>query len=199
MDWKVLLIGGHSGTGKTVVARHLTQHFGVGLAEVDDFRLVLERMSTPSQLPALHKMTTVESEDKSPVERCATLITVGQTVSYALEIVVANHVATNTPMILEGDGIIPSFAAQRVFANLDVESAVRAVFIIEDNEERLFENATTRGRGFTQLSLARQQSQVHQSWLYGQWLKQEAIQHGVPVVSPLPWETLAERIIAYCV
>ena len=33
--WKVLLFGGNSGAGKTVISRWLAKRFGVGLAEVD--------------------------------------------------------------------------------------------------------------------------------------------------------------------
>ncbi len=194
--WKVLLIGGHSGVGKTVVARQLAHLFGVALAEVDDFRLVLERMTTPEQQPALHALLAAGSgTDQSPTAVCDSLITVARVVSHALEIVVANHVATDTPTILEGDGLLPAFAARRVFAQRHVGLSVRAVFLIEEDEARLFRSAVERGRGFESLTPARQQRQVRVSWLYGQWLKQETVRYGLPVVTPHPWETLAERIV----
>lgn len=41
--WKVLLIGGPSGVGKTEVARQLGQCFGVPWLQVDDLRLSLIR------------------------------------------------------------------------------------------------------------------------------------------------------------
>ena len=52
--WHVLLVGGASGVGKTSVSYRLAQHFGAGLTDTDDFRDVLERMTTPEQQPALH-------------------------------------------------------------------------------------------------------------------------------------------------
>jgi 2-phosphoglycerate kinase len=194
--WKVLLIGGHSGTGKTTAARVLAQDFGVALAQVDDFRLVLEQTSTPEQQPTLHALMNVQAADAAPETRCAALIAAAQTVSQALEVVVAHHVATDRPTILEGDGITPAFAAKRFFFNLDVpEGAVRAVFLVEDDEARLLRNALERGRGFEELPCARQQRQIRQSWLYGQWLKQEALHYDLPVVTSQPWETLPERIV----
>ena len=194
--WKVLLIGGHSGTGKTIVSRRIARRFGVSLAEVDDFRLVLERMTTPRQQPELHNLLRVVSEpDTSPEAACEALVRVGQTISYALEIVVANHVATNTPLILEGDGILPSFAALDVFAGRDAENAVRSVFLIETDEEQLFINAAQRKRGFEDLSLPLQRHGIRRSWLYGQWLRQEAARFGVNVVASQPWGTLEERIV----
>ena len=52
--WQVLLFGGASGVGKTSVSYRLAHAFGVGLTEVDDFQIVLERLTTPEQQPALH-------------------------------------------------------------------------------------------------------------------------------------------------
>jgi len=195
-DWKVLLIGGHSGTGKTTVARVLAQNFGVALAQVDDFRLVLEQTSTPEQQPTLHALLDVQAADAAPETGCTALIAAAQMVSQALEIVVAHHVATDKPTILEGDGITPAFAAKNFFFNLNVPvGAVRVVFLIEDDEARLLRSALERGRGFESLPRARQQRQVRQSWLYGQWLKREALCYGLPVVMSQPWETLPERIL----
>ena len=198
-DWKVLLIGGNSGSGKTVVSRSLARRYGVGLAEVDDFRLVLERMTTPEQQPALHRLlvlldVTTQSLAPSPVARDA-LIAAAQSVSHALEIVVANHVATDTPTILEGDGIVPAFAAQRVFAGRDVDRAVRAVFLIEEDKDWLLQNAIDKGRGFEQLPAGFQEHYIEVSWLYGQWLRREAMEHCVPAIVPRPRETLEERVI----
>jgi 2-phosphoglycerate kinase len=99
--WKVLLLGGHSGVGKTVVARHLARHYGVGLAEVDDFRLVLQRITTPEQHPNLHFFLNTDIIHWTVDDLRDHLIAVNQIVCSALEIVVANHVATNTSCILE--------------------------------------------------------------------------------------------------
>jgi hypothetical protein len=156
-------------------------------------------MTTPEQQPALHRLlalldVTVQSLAPSPVARDA-LIAAARTVSHALEIVVANHVATDTPTILEGDGIVPAFAAQHVFAGRDVDHAVRAVFIVEEDRDWLLRNAIDKGRGFEQLPADFQEHYIEVSWLYGQWLRQEAMQHSVPVVVPRPRETLEERVI----
>ena len=45
--WHVLLICGASGVGKTRVSYPLARHFGVGITEVDDFQVVLERNGSP--------------------------------------------------------------------------------------------------------------------------------------------------------
>ena len=195
-EWKILLIGGHSGVGKTTIAQHLTGVLGMGLGHVDDFRLVLERMTTPIQQPPLHALLVAEQNmQSSPPQLRDALIAVARTMSYALEIVIANHVATNAPMILEGDGLLPELATQRVYANLDAAQSVRSVFLVEDDEPALFQNMITRQRGLERLPVAEQQRRVHASWLYGQWLKTEARHYNIPVVSPRPWSTLGERLL----
>jgi 2-phosphoglycerate kinase len=200
LSWKVLLIGGNSGAGKTAISRRLARRFSVGLAEVDDFRLVLERMTTPEQQPALFRLLALLDVNAqslaSPQVACDALVEAAQVVSHALEIVVANHVATNTPTILEGDGIVPATAAQRVFAGCDVDHAVRAVFLVEQEKTQLLQNAFDKGRGFERLPADFQEHYIDTSWLYGQWLQRNAVRHGLPVVPPRPWETLEERVVS---
>ena len=41
----------------------LAQHFGIGITEVDDFQVLLERMTTPEQQPALHFWRTHPAPD----------------------------------------------------------------------------------------------------------------------------------------
>jgi hypothetical protein len=96
----------------------------------------------------------------------------------------------------KGDSILPTFAAQRAYASLDVKDSVRAVFLVEGDERQLFHNATERRRGFERLSAAHQRRTVCRSWLHGQWLRQEAFRCGVPIVSPRLWETLEQRILS---
>jgi 2-phosphoglycerate kinase len=50
----VLLLGGASGVGKTVLAHKLARHYGVSLLLVDDVRLAIQQVTTPEQHPALH-------------------------------------------------------------------------------------------------------------------------------------------------
>ena len=192
--WKVLLIGGHSGAGKTVVARQLARRYGLGLSEVDDVRLVLQRMTPPEQQPGLHFFVGADLHQWSMPELVARLVTVNEHVCSALEIVVANHVATDTALILEGDGILPAFAAQARFADLQVGQAVRSVFIMEQDRTQLFGNMQRRGRGFDTFGASEQQRWVELSWRYGQWLAAQARQHSVPLVAARPWATLAARI-----
>jgi len=54
-EWRVLLIGGPSGVGKSVVARSIGLRLGIPWLQVDDLRLALERseVTLPSGTEAL--------------------------------------------------------------------------------------------------------------------------------------------------
>ena len=195
--WSVLLIGGHSGAGKTTVAYDLARRFGTACTQVDDIRLALQQIITPAERPALHFfLATPDVWQRPPAELCAGLIAVGELVSAALDIVIAHHLATAGPLILEGDGIVPALAAQSSFGGVANRSWVRAVFLVEPDEAVLQASMLGRGRGYDDRSAAEQATQARMNWLYGRWLHQEAERRGLPVLPARPWPTLADRVIA---
>lgn len=191
----MLLIGGGSGTGKTTLAETIGRRVGVPWAQVDDFRLVAQRLTTPSQQPALHAFLAEGVWRRSTNELRDGLIAVGGVVSHALEIVIAHHVATDAPLVLEGDGLVPAMAARRTFAGLDVGNLVRAVVLVEPDEAVILDAMLARGRGFDLFGEREQRAQARASWLYGGWLRREAEAHGIPVVEPRPWATLVDRVL----
>ena len=190
--WQVLLLGGPSGTGKTAVSYRLARHFGIGITEVDDFQVLLERMTTPEQQPVLHFWRTHPAPDQlSAQEIMEQGIMVGKVIALGLEAVIANHLETNTPIVLEGDFIQPALAAQITFAGMHNEGQVRAIFLYEEDERQLLENFLLREPEY-----GPQAKRAHVSWLYGQWLKQETERYGLPLLSARPSDTLFDRILA---
>ena len=190
--WQVLLIGGPSGSGKTAVSDRLAQYFRIGITEIDDFQVLLERMTTPEQQPVLHFWRTHPApEQLSATEIMEQGLAVSQVMAAGLEAVIANHLESLTPVVLEGDFIHPSLAAQKSFAGLANDERVRAIFLYEMDEQQLITNFLQR-----EPDSGLQSTRARVSWLYGQWLKQEAERYGLPMLSARPWDTLFERIIA---
>ncbi len=113
--WRVLLIGGASGAGKTVLAHNLARHYGVSLLLVDDARLALQQITTPEQQPALHYFLTRPDVWRQPEdELLAGFVGVADALAPALGVIVAHHlvVAGAGPLIVEGDGIAPSLVGE---------------------------------------------------------------------------------------
>ncbi len=115
--WQVLLLGGASGTGKTSVSYRLARFFDVALTEVDDFHIVLEHMTTPEQQPVLHYWRTHPEAAQMPAEQTVELlIAVGEVMAPAMAAVIVNHLETRTPLVMEGDFILPALVEHPAIA-----------------------------------------------------------------------------------
>jgi 2-phosphoglycerate kinase len=190
--WQVLILGGPSGVGKTSVSYRLAQRFGVGITEIDDFQVLLERMTTPEQQPAIHFWRTHPAPHTLAAQEIFEQgISIGQVMAHGLEAVVANHLESQAPIVLEGDFVHPALAAQASFAGQPNGGRVRAVFLYEPDEQQIVANYLLREpESGPQLTRARV------SWLYGQWLVREAERHGLPALPARPWDTILDRVIA---
>jgi 2-phosphoglycerate kinase len=189
--WRVLLLGGASGVGKTCVSYRLARHYGVGIVEVDDFQIVLERMTSPDRYPVLHfwRIHPDEAQAMGEEQLLAHTLAYAAVMAEALEPVIANHLETSTPLVLEGDFILPALAAQADYNGIPAEGQVRGLFLLEDDEEQLRRNYLLR-EGEEQPRRARA------SWCYSNWLRQESERLGVPAITARPWDTVLERAIA---
>ena len=189
--WQVLLIGGASGVGKTNVSYRLAQHYGIGITEVDDFQVILERMTSPEQYPALHFWrTNPEAARRMDEEQhLQFFISYARVMAVALELVIANHIESRAPIILEGDFILPELATLPAYNGIGAADQVRGLFIYEPDEQQIARNYFAR-EGEEQPSRARS------SWRNSEWLRTEAERLGVPAIAARPWDTVFERSIA---
>ncbi len=189
--WQVLLLGGASGVGKTMVSYRLAHHFAVGLTEMDDFQNVLERMTTPEQYPALHewRLHSAEVLRMDDEQMLAHILDTSAAMSAAMELVIGNHLASSAPVVLEGDFLLPSLAVRPAYDGVPAEGQVRAVFLYEEDEQQILRNYRAR-EGTDQPHRARV------SWYHSEWLRREAERLGLPAVPARPWDTVLERVIA---
>ena len=107
----------------------------------------------------------------------------------ALELVIANHLESHTPIVLEGDFILPSLAIESAYNTIPADGRVRGIFVYEEEEQQIGHNYRVR-EGTDQPERARA------SWLISEWLRHEATRLGVPTIAARPWNTVLERIIA---
>ncbi len=186
--WDVLLIGGASGTGKSSISYRLAHAYNTGITEVDDFQVILEQMTSPEQYPVLHfwRDHPDEARQMDDDQQLAVMIDYSRVMSIALELVIANHLESQTPIVLEGDFIPPSLAVLPVYGKIPAQGRVRAVFVYEEDEQQIFRNYRER-EGRLQVERA------HISWLHSEWLREEATRLGVPTLAARPWESVFER------
>lgn len=189
--WQVLLIGGASGVGKTSISYRLAQHFGVGITEVDDFMEIMKVMTTPEQQPVLHYWDThPEAAQLPPKDIVKLTVAVGEVMQPALEAVIVNHLLSFTPVVLDGDFILPSLAAKTHFGDIPNAGQVRAIFLHEPDEDQIRINYRLREPQYGD-----QTFRAHVSWMYGEWIRLASEQLGVTVIPARPWGNLFERIL----
>ncbi|MBA3943048.1 MAG: hypothetical protein H0X37_00630 [Herpetosiphonaceae bacterium] len=195
---RVLLIGGPSGVGKTIAAQQVGERCGIPWLQVDDLRLALQssQVVLPTRTADLYFFLQTPNVWSLQPERLRdALVAVGEVLSPAIEVVIANHVDTVAPVVIEGDGILPSLFARPVVRERVNRGQVGAVFLVEPDEAVLLTNMVARGRGAERLTPMELQSEARAKWLYGQWLVTEACRFNLPVVEARPWDTLVERIM----
>ena len=192
--WKVLLIGGSSGVGKTVVASELAKHLSISLLLLDDVRIAIQQVTTKETNPELHVFLNYRAEQWRNSESIyADWITVGKAMAKPLNAIIDHHISIPGigPIIIEGDGILP-LATIQTFEQKDVCS----IFIVEQNEKQLLNNLRSRGRGFNDGGTLEQEGFAHASWLYGQWLAQEAKKLGLLTIDAQPQQTIFQRLLS---
>ncbi len=201
--WTVLLIGGSSGVGKTGAARRIGHRCGVSVLHVDDLRLAFQhsRATLPDvgDTQALYFFWNNPDVWRQPPDSGRDgLIAVGHALSPAIEIAAVNHLVQIEmgPLVIEGDNIVPALIARPLLHEYATDARVRAVFLVEPDEEVLLANIVARSRVVAGQTDAERRTEARAKWLYGQWLATEARHFGLPVLEPRPWDTLDARLAA---
>jgi 2-phosphoglycerate kinase len=191
-EWTVLLLGGASGVGKSMLSHPLGRELGVNVTDVDDVQIALETATAPSDLPMLHFWRTNFDEYMSwtDEQRVEHHIRVCREVFLpVMRAVIADHLETRTPVVYDGDFLLPEMATMTNYLDEQNGSRVRALFVSEPDEATIAANYVER-EGEAQSERART------SWLFDDFLRSECHRHGVPIVDARPWDTVVERAFA---
>ena len=178
-----MLIGGPSGVGKSTVAQLVARRLGWAWLMVDDLRLALMRSGLP--VPDNPRAEALDPTEGS--------VAVGEAVAPAIEVVIENHVDQRIPVVIEGDGILPSLFERESVRSRATGGRVRAVFLLEDDVDALLENIVARGSDTWRDDL---RWYAQKSVTFGRWLRREAERRSLPTVAARPQETLVERILS---
>jgi 2-phosphoglycerate kinase len=179
VDCVVVLIGGPSGAGKSTAAAEVARRLGWPWLMVDDLRLALARSGVP----------VPDADAVGAFDAPGGLVDLAELMTPAIEVVIENHVDQEVPVVIEGDGILPSLFDRRSVRERATGGRVRAVFVHEPDEDALHASMQARRAGLFSRAHARK------NLLYGEWLKGEAERRGIPAIPARPRETLAERIL----
>lgn len=119
---QIILIGGAEGTGKSTLAKQLSKHFNIPWFSTDQIRTIIHT-----------RMTEVEKEDKEKLS---------EAVWKGVVALVNRPFPWENGCIIEGIGILPELVAQ----DLKENPAVKAVFLIQEDENKIAEIISERSK-----------------------------------------------------
>jgi hypothetical protein len=175
--------------------------FGIPWYQVDDLRLALQWMevSLPVGTEALHYFAHIEEKphlwQESPENLRDRLIAVGAVLDPAIAAVIDNHVSQDNPIVIEGDGILPSLLESPHVRRHVGNEAVRMVLLAESSEQQLLANMRERNRGHGGMPADDVVTEARAKWLFAEWLEGEAGRRAVPIVASRPRESVVERVL----
>lgn len=185
MDWRVLLISGASGSGKSALSYPTARARGAALVEVDDLVVATQAVTTAAAQPALHFWRTHSDAGLTAEQVLDAQVELARALEPALAAVIENHLDTDLPLVLEGDYLLPEFCAKWTGPE------VRSVVVAEPDPAQLERNYLIR-----EPSSGAQRKRAQDSAHYGSWLAVEAGRHGIPVLPARPWSTALDRLSA---
>ncbi len=108
----------------------------------------------------------------------------------------AHHCLIETPAVIEGSWLLPSFALQRTYDGHDVGDNVRSIFLHEPSSFEIESRLRDRRDWLDKLPPKSQRNHVAMQALYGEEIRREAEALGLPVLASRPLETLEARALA---
>jgi hypothetical protein len=121
-------------------------------------------------------------------------VAVADLLAPSLQIIIENHIAIREPIVIEGDGVVPALFDIPIMQAHRRYGLVRSIWVIPPEPEVLLANSRRRARGNVDEDPDTGRRWAQAGWAYGQWLKSEARQRDLPVLSPEPYATLTQRM-----
>lgn len=187
MNFSVLLLGGGSASGKTELAKVLSNHYKINRILADDIRISMEAVVTRDN-PIYNFEEEGVTEEQRPEYTSYSKQEVSREVCKGLENIVHHHTIVEDPIIIEGDDILPDFAKARQ----DYSHKVRSLFIYTEDRELIKKNLLARNRFIDLTSI---DEIVQDAINVNLAVKTQAEKLGLNVLCINPYETLKERVL----
>jgi 2-phosphoglycerate kinase len=186
LDGRHYLLGGAAGAGKSTSGNEVALALGVACVSADSVWYGLQAVTSRESHPAFHYFEPTEEEwRQGPDFLCGRHIECAHALTPALTAFLDREQKEGHALLFEGAWITPDFAAQR---------GAPAVFIHEADESEVLASMVARSGRDTPSE--RQLRLSAMAWRYGNWLRDGARSHGLPVVPARPRSSLIDRIVS---
>jgi 2-phosphoglycerate kinase len=189
-DLRLFLLGGATASGKSRSGTAVARWLGIACISADALWKALMSVTSRESHPAFHYFEPTEEEwQRGPEFLCARHIESAETQAPALDAFIDWEMKEGHRLLIEGAWITPQLAAR----HCNAVPHARAVFIYEPDEDAILASMVERQRRDSPSE--RQVRLAAMAWRYGNWIRDDAQEHGLPVVDARPRETLVERIV----
>lgn len=178
---KVVLIGGAPTSGKSYLARKMSESLKLPWISTDVVREWMRKISDLTKYPELSRFTyeegaaerylTTHSPEKIVEEQNIESVDVWKGVGALIE---ADYVWTN--FIVEGVAVLPKLVSEAKFEGTEI----KPIFLIEENEERIRDIVYKRGLWDDANKYPDSVKDIEIKWasLFNKWIKSEADKYG---------------------
>jgi 2-phosphoglycerate kinase len=189
MTRRLILVGGSAGSGKTTLAAALADELGAGWLQLDTLWITMKAAVGPgsSAFDGLDVAGRMHRGRDPDDELLAAHVAASEAVCAVLPEVFAFELETHRVLVGDGAWLLPSFIADLRLPDTEV----RSVFLNHADVDGVSAALAPRLGG--RPAQERHQRMNRQIWRYGDWLGIQARLHGLPVLDPLPFSTLAHR------
>ncbi len=189
-ELRLFLLGGAAASGKSKSGTAVARRLGIPCISADALWKALMSVTSRESHPAFHYFEPTEEEwRRGPEFLCGRHIESAEAQTPALEAFIDWEMKEGHSILLEGAWITPQMAARRCNG---VPGAL-AVFVHEPDQDAILASMVERQHRTSPSE--RQIRLAAMAWRYGNWLRDGAREHGLPIVEARPRATLVDRII----
>ncbi len=189
-ELRLLLLGGAAASGKSTSGALVARRLGLACVSGDSLWNALKSVTTNQSHPPFHYFEPTEEEwVKGPDFLCARHIESAEAMTPAADAFLDRELREGNKLVFQSAWITPQMAARRCNGMPDA----RAVFVHEPDQDAILGSMVERQRRTSPSE--RQLRLSAMAWRYGNWLRDGAREHGLPIVEARPRETLTDRII----
>jgi 2-phosphoglycerate kinase len=189
-ELRLLLLGGAAASGKSHSGNLVAERLGLACVSGDSLWHALQSVTTRESHAAFHYFEPTEEEWRQGAEfLCERHIVAAKAMTPAIDAFLDREIAEGHRLLFQSAWLTPEAAARRQGASPET----RAAFIHEPQESEVLATMVRRQR--RESPSERQLRLAPMAWRYGNWLRDGAEQHGLPVVQARPRERLVDRIV----
>lgn len=200
----VVLLGGAPGVGKSAIASEVGYRLGIPrIVSTDSVRQALRSLIGPELSPVLHASTyeawraellpqELQTATPEPMRVLRGFLAQVNQLKPALTAIVQRNIYEATSIVMEGVQLIPGVSPA---LHVDGATVISVVLSVEDEDDHLKHFATREGQTGYKRGQQNYLEYFEEIRIIQQYVADQAVQHGVPVVEASDLDRAVERCI----